>query len=51
VITTTYRVFEDQHAALQRAALDRRLGGEAVRMDGSAILRELLDQAGFREST
>jgi hypothetical protein len=49
VITTTIRLYSDQRDALQRAALDRRAAeGTSGRPDSSALLRELLDQAGLR---
>jgi hypothetical protein len=49
VVVTTFRIFADQRDALQRSALDRR-GSGAGRLDASAVLRELLDEAGMRDS-
>ena len=45
-VVTTYRIYADQRDALQRAALERR-GSGSGRADASAILREVLDQAGL----
>lgn len=46
---TTFRIYADQRDALQRAALSRRdAEGGAGRADASAVLRDLLDDAGMR---
>lgn len=49
ITVTTYRIYADQRDALQHAALKRRgVEGGGGRADASAVLRELLDQAGMR---
>ena len=49
LVTTTYRVFQDQRDALQQAAIKRReeKGGRG-RPDASALLRDILDKAGVK---
>jgi hypothetical protein len=44
---TTFRIYHDQLIALKREALKRKEAG-AGRMDASAVLREILDQAGIK---
>jgi hypothetical protein len=44
-VTTTFRIYEDQRDALQQRAMQERTAG---RVDASAILRDLLDRAGFK---
>lgn len=48
VVTTTFRIYKDQLDALQRAALEKRARGETTRNDASALLRQLLDDAGMK---
>lgn len=47
ISVTTFRIYRDQHIALQREALERREAGTG-RIDASAVLREILDAAGMR---
>lgn len=44
LVTTTFRLYQDQIINLQRIALDRRAGGAPGRADASAVLRQLLDE-------
>ena len=45
IVTTTVRIYKDQRDALQHRAMEQRTEGRA---DASAVLRELLDRAGFK---
>jgi hypothetical protein len=44
VSVTTFRLYRDQLAALQRLALDRKITAGEGRTDASVVLREILDQ-------
>jgi hypothetical protein len=49
ITVTTYRIYADQRAALQRAALERReASGATGRADASEVLRDILDEVGMR---
>jgi hypothetical protein len=45
IVTTTFRIYKDQRDALQQRAMQQRTAG---RVDALAVLRELLDRAGFK---
>jgi len=49
IAVTTFRIYADQRNALQHAALERRgIESGSGRADASALLRDLLDEAGMR---